>query len=61
LLSKTSIRFMYMEMVAGGRMRMDTEAKGEDLEHCYACDNELKHPRDGAWYQAGHRTGRLLR
>ncbi|CAN6177583.1 unnamed protein product [Urochloa humidicola] len=42
----------------GGRLEMEMVAKGVDLEHCYTCGNELKHPSDGASYQAGHRTGR---
>ncbi|KAF8658977.1 hypothetical protein HU200_058816 [Digitaria exilis] len=49
-----------MEDQIGGRMEMemDTEAIGVvDLYHCYACDNALKHPRDGASYQAGLRIG----
>jgi hypothetical protein len=42
-------------MVEGGRMEMDRDGKGIDLEHCYACGDALKHPRDGASYRAGHR------
>lgn len=36
-------------MMEGGRMEVDREDKGIDLEHFYACGDELKHPKDGAF------------
>ncbi|KAG0515063.1 hypothetical protein BDA96_10G246800 [Sorghum bicolor] len=44
----------------GGRLGLQREEGDgiDDLDHCYACSDELKHPRDGASYHAGHSTGR---
>ncbi|KAL6602978.1 hypothetical protein ACP70R_043339 [Stipagrostis hirtigluma subsp. patula] len=43
----------------GGLMYQTERTRGIDLEHCYACCDGLKHPRDGASYQAGHGTPRF--
>ncbi|OEL14657.1 hypothetical protein BAE44_0024325 [Dichanthelium oligosanthes] len=42
----------------GGLKDTNREGSGVDKEHCYLCEDALKHPRDGASYHAGHSMGR---
>lgn len=36
----------------GNEVRVDTQ-------HCYACVEELKHPKDGTLYESGHHVDNL--